>query len=1533
MSQQQHAGLTVAFVIDTSASMGEKAEDGRSLLDHAKDVVEQLTVKSRHTPAHHVLLTTCLLLTTEEWPGNVKTSWADWGDKPEKRMARFQEQLRNLQPSGQNASAPALGKAFELLGQHRLGSGVDTWGKGRSPWRTEPGAVILITDGKNVTAASSAAAGAADAGLGMGGMPRPGAPTPLDMDAIAQGARGAVGAELCGKPFRWDQRLFSVILGSRGGGGGGADGAGAGGFVGGIGGASEATVEALRSVSEETGGCLATWDAEDGPKHKTLASHVSDLLGNVHKKGPVVMFRSEDSLSGGGFDDDDDFDAGLGYNAGAITKGPPAARAVLTLRSGNSFWPIPEPFWVDRMTEPLPARQEAQPELVFRKTSNSRSMSMSMSMVENTPPREALEKLGVGVDQYELDWCGAGSRLDIPRSETWPLVVKETTQSPSADHEKPFGYLRASQTTGRPLMMVLPYNYDTLIPLLTARAQTLQQSQNPAPPTASSAWAREFMAYIKGVPTYYLPALQRVLQPFLVQALIPGEGLQSGGGVLHRKVTEKLNSLKELAVRQVERNDRIERAGRAQDAEQRQQQQQDGAQSAGSSSSSKSAYSNAFQVPVGELLSQWEIMRTQLFGTGGATVGGLFSAGPAGQRRVCPPSPPPPISTSKVDGVGTAVSRRGFGRKAKDRDGGRARLAAGGEAGGRAVLRSPVLGCVAESLAPARSTHEMSNFMAKMRGVEFPRDPMREPGPDEHMRQRGGFQRLMAATTFESPFAKKKNKTAGIDSYNPLELDEAANESAILEMEDKDEEAKEKDAASKSKKTDDAGASDKTGTSPPPGTAAATGRAGEGEQKAGAAAASSSSASDPPAATATAAAAAGADADGGKAEGGWPSPSSDAAEDGPAAASLKRMSSMSHKMLPKLVASRGRRKMGKDKHLPASAAARRGDAAGIATNGGGMGAAAPTQQRPPDSPPPPSSSTVSTGLHATRTQDNERRELVPPMSPALAAPRTPDYSPPSSPAYPSGQPASEEGEGEEKEEEEEEGEEGDKRSSKSEQKERAPKQVALGEAPPSRLSTASSDVSAREAAAVIPTAAAAVAAPVAAPAPTALGNPPGAEVPGDAERGSGAGGEAANGSSAVFENATALLISGDGNGAPSAAVAAAVAAAAAAGAAAAPVVATPVTKPAQEEAAAVTIAAAAGGREREVAAATRPPAAPKPRQPAHTPTPPRPRPPPPRPPPPKPSSAAGAVTTPAAAANATATATTATSAATPVTSGSLATKAHQPPPKPRPPPPKRQQAPPSSSSAPAAVPPAATATAASTATPTATATASPHASPIFTPTTSPAKFTPTTSPATFFTPTVSPATFTPTASPATRAPGSVAAVAGVTFTPTSSPASRGGQGAPQLSASFTKGPSPSNGGGGGAAAGGERGVRLGSSGVPGRSLAGGSENKHLRPLAGGPGGLGGSGSSSRAAHTNGVAGGASAAAGSGGVRDHGEDARPRKRPREEQQQEQQKVLTPHDYVLPEGWIVAHSRREKRDYFFNQRTNTTQWHPPEGSRPR
>lgn len=107
-------------------------------------------------------------------------------------------------------------------------------GKGRSPWCTEPGAVILISDGKHATA----------------GVSNTGVPIGIDMDALTEGARGAVGAELCGKPFRWDQRFFSLLLGGRAEGGGGEGGRGLGGGGGGIGYALSATETVLKVGGE-----------------------------------------------------------------------------------------------------------------------------------------------------------------------------------------------------------------------------------------------------------------------------------------------------------------------------------------------------------------------------------------------------------------------------------------------------------------------------------------------------------------------------------------------------------------------------------------------------------------------------------------------------------------------------------------------------------------------------------------------------------------------------------------------------------------------------------------------------------------------------------------------------------------------------------------------------------------------------------------------------------------------------------------------------------------------------------------------------------------------------------------------------------------------------------------------------------------------------------------------------------------------------------------------------------------------------------
>ena len=40
---------------------------------------------------------------------------------------------------------------------------------------------------------------------------------------------------------------------------------------------------------------------------------------------------------------------------------------------------------------------------------------------------------------------------------------------------------------------------------------------------------------------------------------------------------------------------------------------------------------------------------------------------------------------------------------------------------------------------------------------------------------------------------------------------------------------------------------------------------------------------------------------------------------------------------------------------------------------------------------------------------------------------------------------------------------------------------------------------------------------------------------------------------------------------------------------------------------------------------------------------------------------------------------------------------------------------------------------------------------------------------------------------------------------------------------------------------------------------------------------------------------------------------------------------PHKVTLPEDWVVAYSRSQKRDYYFNTRTNKSLWEPPPGSK--
>lgn len=119
------------------------------------------------------------LLTFDEPPCNVKAGWKE-------NHFTFINELKNLQSNGLTSMGEALKNAFDLLNLNRMQSGIDTYGQGRCPFYLEPSVIIVITDGGRYSFKN-------------------GVHQEIIMNQLKLTA-------LTKEPFRWDQRLFSLVL-------------------------------------------------------------------------------------------------------------------------------------------------------------------------------------------------------------------------------------------------------------------------------------------------------------------------------------------------------------------------------------------------------------------------------------------------------------------------------------------------------------------------------------------------------------------------------------------------------------------------------------------------------------------------------------------------------------------------------------------------------------------------------------------------------------------------------------------------------------------------------------------------------------------------------------------------------------------------------------------------------------------------------------------------------------------------------------------------------------------------------------------------------------------------------------------------------------------------------------------------------------------------------------------------------------------------------------------------------------------------
>src|SRR4051812_42926856 len=109
----------VVFVIDTSASMNQRAANGMSFLDAAKSAVERfLALRMRDAAARNDKY---MLVTCAEGPACVRVGWKD-------SYSAFVNEVKNLRAYDLTNLGPSLRRAFDLLNVSRLTHNIDTFG-------------------------------------------------------------------------------------------------------------------------------------------------------------------------------------------------------------------------------------------------------------------------------------------------------------------------------------------------------------------------------------------------------------------------------------------------------------------------------------------------------------------------------------------------------------------------------------------------------------------------------------------------------------------------------------------------------------------------------------------------------------------------------------------------------------------------------------------------------------------------------------------------------------------------------------------------------------------------------------------------------------------------------------------------------------------------------------------------------------------------------------------------------------------------------------------------------------------------------------------------------------------------------------------------------------------------------------------------------------------------------------------------------------------------------------------------------------
>ncbi|XP_054453396.1 integrator complex subunit 6 isoform X2 [Anoplopoma fimbria] len=443
---EKHTAATMPillFLLDTSASMNQRTYLGTTYLDVAKGAVEVFMKLRARDPASRG--DRYMLVTFDEPPYGVKAGWKE-------NHATFMCELKNLQASGLTTLGHALRTAFDLLNLNRLVSGIDNYGQGRNPFFLEPSVIITITDGNKLTHSS-------------------GVPDELHLPLNSPLA----GSELTKEPFRWDQRLFALVLR--------------------LPGASTPDTEQLGSVPtdesaitqmcEVTGGrsyCVRTQRMLNQCLESLVQKVQSGVVINFEKTGPdPPLVGDENSVESSR--PVSSFSTQPWHSCHKLIYVRPNPKTGVPV----GHWPIPESFWPDQNSPTLPPRS-AHPVVRF-------------SCVDCEPM--VIDKLPF--DKYELEPSPLTQYILERKSPHMCWQVFVNSSGKQNDLGQPFGYLKASTTLTCVNLFVMPYNYPVLLPLLDDLFKVHKLKPN-------IKWRQAFEMYLKTMPPYFFLPLKKALR-------------------------------------------------------------------------------------------------------------------------------------------------------------------------------------------------------------------------------------------------------------------------------------------------------------------------------------------------------------------------------------------------------------------------------------------------------------------------------------------------------------------------------------------------------------------------------------------------------------------------------------------------------------------------------------------------------------------------------------------------------------------------------------------------------------------------------------------------------------------------------------------------------------------------------------------------------------------------------------------------------------------------------------------------------------